>query len=80
MEVKIIKRINVPKHLLKNLDLENFEVIRIISQEDIYPVIVTRDKRPDSKAHWCIQYRGSGYYFQTLKEVTDYCIKRNWRP
>lgn len=72
------KEKQLPKHLKKSLDLENFEVIRIISLGDLHPVVVMRDKRADSKGHWCIQHRGSGYYFQTLKEVTDYLIKRNW--
>lgn len=68
----------LPKHLRKSLDLENFEVIRIISLAGLHPVVVMRDKRADAKAHWCIQHRGSGYYFRTLKEVTNYCVKRNW--
>lgn len=68
----------LPKHLRKNLDLENFEVFHIIPLGDSYPVVVMRDKRSDAKAHWCIQYQGSGYYFQTLNEVIHYCISRNW--
>ncbi|QGG47403.1 hypothetical protein [Heliorestis convoluta] len=68
----------LPEPLRKSLDLENFEVIRIIPKDDLHPVVVMRDKRAESKGHWCIQHRGSGYYFQTLKEATDYLITRNW--
>lgn len=68
----------ISKHLRESLDLKNYDVIRIISLGDLHPVVVMRDKRAESRGHWCIQHRGSGYYFQTLKEVTDYLISRNW--
>jgi len=68
----------LPKHLRKSLDLKNFEVIRIISLDDLHPVVVMRDNRANSHKYWCVQHRGSGYYFQTLKEVNNYLIKRNW--
>ena len=74
-----MKRDNqLPKPLSKSLDLDNFEVIDYIPLDNLHPVVVMRDNRPESKAHWCIQYLGSGHYFHTLKEVTNYCIKRNW--
>jgi hypothetical protein len=72
------KEQQLPKHLKKSLDLNNFDVIRIISLGKLHPAVVMRDKRPDAKAYWCIQYRGSGYYFQRLKEVTHYLIIRSW--
>jgi hypothetical protein len=34
------KENQLPKHLKKSLDLENFEVIRIISLGDLHPVVV----------------------------------------
>jgi len=84
---KIVTRIKVknmeeldklPKHLRKNLDLENFGMFHIISQNKLHPVVVMRDKRSDAKAHWCIQHRDSGYYFQILNEIIHYCIARKW--
>lgn len=72
------KELQLPQHLMKSLDLINFDVIRIISLSKLYPAVIMRDKRSDAKAYWCVQHRGSGYYFQTLKEVTNYLITRNW--
>lgn len=68
----------LPWHLRKSLDLESFEAIRIVSLDDLHPAVVMRDKRLGSKRRWCVQYLGSGYYFQTLKETTDYMVTRNW--
>ena len=68
----------LPKHLIKSLDLENYDIIRIISLGDMYPVIVMRDKRADSQNHWCVQHRGYGQYFKTLNEVQNYLVERNW--
>lgn len=73
-----MEELELPTNLLKNLDLENFEVFHTISLGDSHPVVVMRDKRSEAKAPWCIQYRGSGYYFQTLNEVIHYCISRKW--
>jgi len=74
----MIKVNQLPKDLKKSLDLMNFEIIKIISPKNRYPVIIMRDKRKDAKDHWCVQHQGSGYYFRTLKEVKDYCKTRNW--
>ena len=68
----------LPIHLRNSLDLKNFEVIEIISLDDNHPVVVMRDKRSDAKTYWCTQYKGCGHYFETLKELIDYCITRNW--
>ena len=68
----------LPEHLKESLDLQHFEVIHIISLGDLHPVVIMRDKRADAIAPWCNQYRGSGHYFKTYKEATDYCINRNW--
>lgn len=72
------KENQLPEYLKRSLDLDNYDIIRIISLGDRFPTIMMRDKRADAKAHWCIQHKGNGYYFQTLKEVTNLCVKRNW--
>lgn len=58
------------KYLWKGLDLENFEVIKIILEK--YPVIFMKDKRPHSKMKWCIEYKGNGHYFETYEDLLNY--------
>lgn len=68
----------LPWHLRKSLNLVSFEVIRVILLDDLNPVVVMRDKRAGSKRRWCVQYCGSGHYYQTLKAANDYMVTRNW--
>ena len=58
------------KQIKSGLDLNNFEVIDLILKK--YPVVFMKDKRPESKLKWCIQYKGSGHYFETYNELLDY--------
>lgn len=72
------KENQLPDYLKRSLDLENYDIIRIISFGDRFPAVVLRDKRADAKAHWCIQHKGNGYYFRTFMEAANFCAKRNW--
>lgn len=58
------------KYLWKGLDLENFEVIKIIPQT--HPVIFMKDTRPHSKLKWCIEHKGNGHYFETYEDLLSY--------
>lgn len=66
-------------YLWEGLDLKNFEVIGIHPQTQDRAVIIMYDKRADSKKRWCLQFRGSGRYFETAEEALDYFRSRGWR-
>jgi hypothetical protein len=38
-------------------------------------VIIMRHRDPDDR-HWCIEYLGSGHYFDTWDEMVAYYCKR----
>jgi hypothetical protein len=69
----------IPRSIKTGLDTEHFDIIRVMSLGHFYPVIVMRDKRSEARDLWCLQYRGSGYYFKTLRDMTSYCTKRQWQ-
>ena len=76
----------IPRRIKVGLDTEHFDIIRVMSLGHFYPVIVMRDKRSEARDLWCLQYRGSGYYFKTLRDMAitlrdmaSYCTERKWQ-
>jgi len=53
----------IPRSIKAGLDTEHFDIIRVMRARDL----------------WCLQYRGSGYYFKTLRDMTSYCTERKWQ-
>ena len=71
--------LKIPISIKAGLGTEHFDIIHVMSLGHFYPVIVMRDKRSDSRDLWCLQYRGSGYYFKTLRDMASYCTERKWQ-
>ena len=69
----------IPRSIKAGLDTEHFDIIRVMSLGHFYPVIVMRDKRAEARDHWCLQYKGSGHYFKTLRDMASYCTERKWQ-
>ncbi len=61
------------------LDYVNFEVMDIVPQDRRFAVTVMHDRRADAYKPWCVQYRGSGYYFFTREDLDDYCNDRGFK-
>ena len=68
----------IPGRLKRGIDLENFEVKRIISKTTKIPVFIMKDSRADAFNPWCVQYRGTVHYYRTEEEAYDYCASRRW--
>lgn len=68
------------KYLHEGLDLDRFAVVAIWPQTARRVVILMRSRYPaDDPVPWCVQYRGSGYYFKSQGEAVNYCEKRGFR-
>lgn len=64
-------------YLWTGLDLKRFEVLTIVPETENEAVIVMRDGMKDSVKPWCVEYRGSGKYFESLELLNEYC-KMRW--
>ena len=62
------------------LDQKNFDVILIIKPKALHSVYLQKDNRHNAVKLYCVQYRGSGHYFDTKYEALAYCLKRGWTP
>lgn len=63
------------RYLWEGLDLAVFQVIRITLSESGNPIVIMRRKEPDNRP-WCLEYRGSGHYFETEEQLKHYYNKR----
>jgi hypothetical protein len=63
------------RYLWNGLDLDRYEVVDIIPKDAKNAVIIMRHLDPDDR-HWCIEYLGSGHYFDTWDEMVAYYCKR----
>jgi hypothetical protein len=63
------------RYLWNGLDLDRYEVVDIIPKDAKNAVIIMRHRDPDDR-HWCIEYLGSGHYFDTWDEMIAYYCKR----
>lgn len=66
------------QYLWDGLDLENYDIIGIHPQTTGQAVIIMRDNREDSLRPWCLQYRGTGRYFETAEDAIQYFKSRGW--
>lgn len=73
MDLEVLKQ----KYLWDGLDLDQYDVFSILPQDNMFAAIIMRDKEPRPYP-WVAEFRGSGFYFQTYKQIMDYCKKRNW--
>lgn len=55
-----------------------FEVVEIIPVDREFAAIVMHDKRPDSPAPYCVQYRGGGHYFKEYGDMHHYMCECGW--
>ncbi len=56
------------------LDFSRYEVMRVISNAGDLTII--QKSTDEQNTHYCLQYRGSGRYFDTWEELSDYYTKR----
>ena len=69
---------DLSRYLWEGLNYDRYEVIRIIPQNRDHAVIVMRC-RDEGDHHWCLQYCGSGHYFDTAQQLMDYYRSRKFR-
>lgn len=78
MGVKAMKDKDLSRYLWDGLNLNRYEVIRIIPQSRDHAVIVMRC-RDEGDHHWCLQYKGNGHYFDTAQQLMDYYASRKFK-
>lgn len=66
-------------YLWEGLNLRDFAVVAIWPQNAKEAVVLMRRRGGALESYpWCIEYRGSGHYFQTLDAAMEYCTDRNF--
>ena len=73
-----MKDTELEKYLWKGLNLKRYSVVRIVPQNKEHAVIIMYSNDP-SNPHWCLQYRGNGHYFATVKQLMDYYCSRGFK-
>ena len=70
--------------MISTLKIKNTyrDLIEYWMQEDRYSgekhIMVIYKDRYSKVRPWCIEYDGTGYYFQTRDELDEYCQCRGW--
>lgn len=70
MENSIMERF-----LWNGLDLDKYEVRKIIPQNETDAVVIMQSHLPSDR-HWCLEYCGSEHYFSTFSELETYYRNR----
>ena len=68
---------SLSRYLWKGLDLKRYSVVRIVPQDNEHAVIIMYSNDPHDP-HWCLQFKGNGYFFATAKELMDYYCSRGF--
>lgn len=63
------------KYIWKGLNPVRFKPLAVVLSGDS-PIIIMYETNSDSVKPWCVEYRGSGRYFATLEELSEYCANR----
>lgn len=63
------------RYLWKGLNYDRYFVVKIIPQDEENAVIVMCSKDKEDP-HWCLEYMGSGKYFDTVIELIEYYKSR----
>ena len=67
------------EYLWTGLDLGRFAVVAIWPQNARDAVVLMRSRKTSDPQPWCLEYRGSGYYFGTAGEAMEYCERRGFK-
>ena len=65
---------NLKRYLWSGLDYDRYEVIKIIPQTTNFAAIVMKS-RNTIDTPWCLEYRGTGHYFDTYEELQKFYFK-----
>ena len=61
------------------LELGRFAVVAIWPQNAWDAVVLMHSRKIGDPLPWCLEYRGSGYYFGTAGEAMNYCERRGFK-
>lgn len=70
---------DLSRYLWKGLDLKRYSVVKIVPQDEHNAVIIMFSNDPNDP-HWCMEYMGSGHYFDTIDQLLDYYYSRFSKP
>lgn len=65
---------NLKRYLWSGLDYDRYEVIKIIPQTTNFAAIVMKS-RNTIDTPWCLEYCGTGHYFDTYEELQKFYFK-----